>query len=479
MAATGARHFASPDETVGALDAISAARLVTAVSDVALVVDESGIIRDVAMGATEQVPLESSDWVGKRWADTVTVESQPKILELLDEAETGSAGRWRQVNYAVHDGPDVPVMYSAIRINRGGAVLAVGRDLRDIAGLQRRLVQAQQAMEQDYARLRSAEMRYRLLFREIREGVVIVEAASGRIIEANPAAAQLLEHGGQDLIGRRFPIGLDEHDSETVKVMLATAESTGRADEIRVRGPGGDRDLSLSASLFRQHNTPYFLIRIGSGAGERLDPASLSRAERTNDVINALPDGFVLTDDSARIVAANQAFLDMAQIPTEKQALGEALDRWLGRPGVDVAVIAANLRRHGSIRLYTTQLNGDLGISTTIELSGVVVPEGDLQRFGFVLRNVGRRLQAGDSMIGEQMPRSVEDLTELIGQVPLKEIVRQTTDLIERLCIEAALELTNDNRASAAEMLGLSRQALYTKLRRYGVGDLEAADQSS
>jgi DNA-binding NtrC family response regulator len=62
--------------------------------------------------------------------------------------------------------------------------------------------------------------------------------------------------------------------------------------------------------------------------------------------------------------------------------------------------------------------------------------------------------------------------------VPLKNLVRETTDLIERLCIEAALELTKDNRASAAEMLGLSRQALYTKLRRYGLGDLddEAAD---
>ena len=67
-----------------------------------------------------------------------------------------------------------------------------------------------------------------------------------------------------------------------------------------------------------------------------------------------------------------------------------------------------------------------------------------------------------------------EQLTELIGRVPLKDIVRETTDVIERLCIEAALELTGDNRASAAEMLGLSRQSLYVKLRRYGLADLPA-----
>jgi DNA-binding protein Fis len=31
--------------------------------------------------------------------------------------------------------------------------------------------------------------------------------------------------------------------------------------------------------------------------------------------------------------------------------------------------------------------------------------------------------------------------------------------------------MTGDNRASAAEMLGVSRQSLYVKLRRYGLAD--------
>ncbi len=51
----------------------------------------------------------------------------------------------------------------------------------------------------------------------------------------------------------------------------------------------------------------------------------------------------------------------------------------------------------------------------------------------------------------------------------LKELVRETTDIIERLCIEAALEMTKDNRATAAELLGLSRQSLYLKMRRFGL----------
>ena len=56
---------------------------------------------------------------------------------------------------------------------------------------------------------------------------------------------------------------------------------------------------------------------------------------------------------------------------------------------------------------------------------------------------------------------------ELVGSSTLKDIVAETTNVIERICIETAIELTRNNRVAAAEMLGLSRQSLYVKLRKY------------
>ena len=134
-------------------------------------------------------------------------------------------------------------------------------------------------------------------------------------------------------------------------------------------------------------------------------------------------------------------------------------------------MLIANLRQHGSVRLFATTLRGEYGATVEIEVSAVSMPNGDQPCFGFTIRNVGRRLRT-ESRSDRQLPRSVEQMTELVGRVPLKDLVRETTDVIERLCIEAALELTGDNRASAAEILGLSRQSLYVKLRRYGLGDL-------
>jgi transcriptional regulator PpsR len=137
-------------------------------------------------------------------------------------------------------------------------------------------------------------------------------------------------------------------------------------------------------------------------------------------------------------------------------------------------VLLANLRQRGSVRLFQTILRGEFGDVVDVEISAVTLINGGQPCFGFAIRNIGRRPQAAPAAntLPKELPRSVEQLTELVGRIALKDLVREATDVIEKLCIEAALELTGDNRASAAEMLGLSRQSLYVKLRRYGLGDL-------
>jgi DNA-binding NtrC family response regulator len=55
----------------------------------------------------------------------------------------------------------------------------------------------------------------------------------------------------------------------------------------------------------------------------------------------------------------------------------------------------------------------------------------------------------------------------------LNTLVSETVGLVERHYIEAALETTDGNRSAAAKMLGLSRQSLYMKLSRYGIGGEE------
>jgi transcriptional regulator PpsR len=165
----------------------------------------------------------------------------------------------------------------------------------------------------------------------------------------------------------------------------------------------------------------------------------------------------------------------MTQLAGEAQAQGESLDRWLGRPGVDLGVLLNNLRQHGSVRLFSTALRDEFGAESDVEISAGAVMNGDSPCYGFAIRSISRRI-APQQVAGPQrvFPKSLEQIIELIGRVSLKDLVREATDVIERLSIEAALTMTGDNRASAAEVLGVSRQSLYVKMRRHGLLEAEA-----
>lgn len=473
------RPFGEPENTLADLSAESAGTLLSVSTDLTLIVDGDGVIRDLSTGSEELSRESYSEWVGQAWVDTVTVESRSKVEVLLKEAATAALKpRWRHVNHLLPGGRELPLLYAAVRVDRrnagagGQRSVAFGRDLRATAALQQRLVEAQQAMERDYWKFRHAETRYRHLFQVSREAVLVVDSGTRKILEANPAAARLLGDGGaSSLVGQVFPCGVDARSAENLNLLLAGVRATGRADETRVELLEARGEVLVAASTYRQDRSAHFLLRMSRAQAEGDSGAAPSTSSMLIKLMQTGPDCLVITDLEGRVISANLAFAELAQLTTEDQARGETLDRWLGRTGVDLSVLISNLRQRGAVRLFATTLRGEMGSVTDVEISATMVPHGERPFFGFTIRDVGRRL-AVEPRPGRQLPRSVGQLTELVGRVPLKDIVGETTDLIEQLCIEAALELTRDNRASAAEMLGLSRQSLYVKMRRFGLGDL-------
>lgn len=465
------KPFNTPKKFLGELDTDAAAELVAASSDIALILDRDGVIRDVATNTPELTAEIDGKWLGRSWSSTVTEESRPKIQSLIQEAGGGEPTRWRQVNHVLAKGGDVPVTYSALKIGNKGRIVAVGRDLRSIATLQQRLVDAQQSVDREYARLRSAETRNRLLFQLASEAVLILDATTLRIVEANPAATQLLGLNSRRVAGRAFPEIFEGESTAPLAAMLASVRAGGRSTDVRARLADGGREVLVGASVFREERSTLLLVRATALGSDKLQELMPTTRTRYLDLAEASLDGFLVTDAEGKVLAANPAFLDLVQVPSEEQALGESLENWLGRPGIDLNVLLAQLRDHGSVRLFLTTLRGANGATADVEICAATLPGGEPSCYGFTLRDIGPRVSAAQRT-APPLSRSVEQLTELVGRVPLKGIVRETSEIIERLCIEAALELTNDNRASAAEMLGLSRQSLYVKLRRYGLGDL-------
>lgn len=458
------------DNLEGELPAGVVASLLASIGDVAFELDDHGVIVNVAVSDRDLARQGFADWVGRAWADVATPDSKAKAVEMLSEASKVGAARWRQINHPTPGG-ETPVRYLVVRIGDRGRRIAIGRDMRAAAAIQQRLLQTQQSLERDYLRLRQAETRYRLLFDLAADPVLIVDAATRRIREANPAATRLLGLS-EAAVDRPVSGIVAVEDREALVAHLGAAGAIDDLSPVTVRLARGGETAHVTATLFRQGPAASLLLRVVTAhpvAGETPYRRALS------EIVEHMPDAFVLTDGDFNILTANAAFLEMAEAPALDRVTGMALRDWLGRPGIDLELMAGQLREHGVVRNVATILRGSAGAREEIEVSGVAAPDASGTLYGFTIRNVGRRLR-GRVAAGRDAPRSVDQLTELVGRISLKDIVRESTDLIERLCIEAALTYTSDNRASAAEILGVSRQSLYSKLHRHGLGNLVSGD---
>ena len=457
----------SPAHVLGQLNPDEVAHIVQASADISLTLNREGVIQSIAFGNPDLRSPSLESWVGKNWLDVVTSESRPKIQALLQDANETSLSRFRQINVPSPGSADLPLLCATLKVGSTGQIIALARDLREISLLQQRLVDAQQAIERDYTRLRQLETRYRVLFEMASEAVIVLDANTFKVIEANPRAADLLGDSVKKLTGRLLMDYLTKGDRIQVQSLLSKVAYTSTVAELNTSILSG-QEVYLSAAPFRNENQSLILVTL-KRSGELVDRHDSNAQSLVIQALEKAPDGFIVTNSAGKILTANQAFLRLIMSDKLEQILNEPLDRWLERSSVDLRVMLSNLHEKGSIKLFATSIRDSFGTLHPVEISAVSVPYPHAC-LGFTIREVGSRIRS-KIQPEESITRSSEELTQLVGRLPLKEIINETTDLIEQLCIKAALDLTRGNRVSASEMLGLSRQSLYIKLRKYDLSD--------
>jgi transcriptional regulator PpsR len=443
--------------------------------DITLRLDAEGVIHEV--NVSEALARENvSAWVGRRWADTVGEVGAAKVRRLVEDARVTRVAGFRQVPQRFPSGLEVLIEYTTVWLGGKAGVIAIGRSLQVVADLQSRLVAAQQAMERDYWKLREVETRYRLLFNASNEAVLLVRASDLRIVEANPAATAALGLAAVDrsrgegwaLLEQLPP---EEHDR--LQEALIRVRSQGKAPGLLLHLGQSREPWIVRSSLVRAESGPLYLLQLGAVGmmSASVPPAPESQTER---LVDRGPDAFCVLDREGVVLRANRAFLDLVQATSEAVVMGQRLSHWLARPGADLTVLLASVQRHGVVRLFATTLHSELGNDTEVEISAVGDEDSSPVRIGVFIRDVGRRLAAPRS--DQRLGAIVGALTEQVGRSSLRALVRETVGAVERHYIEAALELTGGNRTAAAELLGLSRQSLYSKLDRYQIdGDGRAA----
>ncbi len=439
--------------------------------DITLRLDKKGVIRNVVL--SDQISEDGAQGlIGKAWETTVGDVGGGKIRQMLEQALSQGVSAFRQINQQFPSGAELPIEFTTVHLGGQAGIIAIGKNLQTVAELQSRLVAAQQAIERDYWKFREIETRYRMLFDNAAEAVVVVRGAGFTIVEANPAAIRIL---GAAPVENDFLGLVPSSERGPVRAMLERVRDQGRAPGVLVHLNGGAEPWMLRASQMNAANAPAFMLQLVP-VGQA---GTLGEPKTDSDVyafIDDLPDGFALLDADGVILRTNQAFLDLVQIGNKNLVVGQRIGRWLGRPGADLTVLMANVNQHGRIRLFATTLHGEFGAEAEVEISAASRIEGERRHYVLSIRDVGVRLAAASSSRSSTFIRGA--LAKPVGSAPLRDLVSETVGLIEEHYIETALDLTGGNRKAAAELLGLSRQGLYAKLGRYGLNGSDPAEDN-
>ncbi|MEM9969893.1 MAG: transcriptional regulator PpsR [Pseudomonadota bacterium] len=465
MTSRGTRYWSSGSIPLIGPDVLGG--IIAKASDISVVISEGGIVLSVLVNPDHTGFGTIEEWEGRDIREFLTVESVPKLdaqLErFMEEQESLPA---IELNHAGDKISEFPIRYSFHMIGPDGAILMLGRDLRPVAEMQRQLVQAQMALERDYEAQREFDTRFRVLMEASREGFLFVSQASGRIVEANNVAAEILGATVLELRGASLAQEFDSRRKGELMSVLTSQAMTEGKKPIDMTARRNQAAVSVLASSFRAAGERMLLCRI---AAEGKDIAE--RDELSSDLSDLFLKGveaIVFTDEHGVIETANDSFLNFVDISHTSRVKERSLADFLARGAVDLKVLTENARRAGQMRLYATRLVSEFGGQIAAEVSATWLGDRAEPMIAFVIRDVSR----ADTMRNNGPAidtDSVDSVIELVGSATLKEIVSETNDVIEKKCIETAVELTRNNRVAAAEMLGLSRQSLYVKLRKYGL----------
>jgi transcriptional regulator PpsR len=445
--------------------------IIGAASDIALVVSAEGVILAVVLNTHSESFGNLRHWEGRPITDFLTTESVPKFEKTHASYLDGEVPKKQlELNHIDNAVWQYPVRYTFHRFGRDNAALLLGRDLRPIAETQQQLVQAQIALEQGYEARREFDARYRVLLSSLPQPIAFVSVLSGRVEDANEAAASLLGLSVDALRGSTFSQHFADRSNVELTESLLNATLSDEGGQVTLRTSRTRKSVVVHPTVFRAGGQRVLLCRIGAETGASAVPDALTNQALT--LFRSGSDAMLFMSPKGLILSVNESFLDLVGAAHLSDVVGRSLGDFLGRGQIDLGVLLEQPQRSGHMRIYATRLVNDLDARVSVEISATHLDDKDTPAIGCVIRDVSRveaSRNVGANPSGGVATEPARNVMDLVGSASLKDIVAETTDVVEKMCIETAVQLTNNNRVAAADMLGLSRQSLYVKLRKYGL----------
>ena len=437
-------------------------------SDISLLIDTAGLILEVIYNTENKNLGDIEHWRTRNIRDFITKESEVKLEEILNLSTNVSNKLEKdtiQLNHTKNDGSDFPIQYSIHPTGVNNQILLFGRDLTQIAQAQQELMKTQLKFEREYDRYRSFDTKYRVILEQCGSAFIIVDE-TGKIVDFNKKAAAIMEKT------ELHHVTLEEliNPGTSIEILneLETLNKNVPSNVFKANLIEPNKEVQLKGTFFRSNEGVHTLIRLNNSSSLKA-PRSREKLY-LSDLYQKTTDAFVFIDAAGKIVDTNDSFLTLSENANVDEVVGKSFSDFLRNTSTDLKILTDNSKKLGKIRNYATDFITAFGSKIPVTISSTWVSNEDDDFYGFILRD-SSNIEFEKQNDNENEQHSWEATTKLVGSAPLKELVAQTGDIAERICLQTALNLTNNNKVAAADLLSLSRQSLYVKLRKHNLLD--------
>ena len=330
------------------------------------------------LGWTREEIVASSDPLALTYPD-------PKKRDEVVEAITKADGKFREYEVLAKDGSTRTQLWANFQLPEG-ALISVGYDVTDKRRAERTLSES--------------ETKYRAIFNEVRDGILLIHSSTGQIADCNPEFERQTGRSREQLRKLKVWQLRPANQIEMAKEKFESIQREGHEGSTRLHFERPDGELRLIDFLgrFVSIGGDQFVLSITRDITDRRRVESELRETRarTAAILDTAIDSIITMDRNGRILEFN---------PAAEETFGYRRSDVIGRDITDVIIPPSLREKHKSglaqycttsdttilgSRFETTGMRSD-GTEFPLELAVTCVWEGDQPTFTAFLRDITQR----------------------------------------------------------------------------------------
>jgi len=230
-------------------------------------------------------------------------------------------------------------------------------------------------------KLNESELRYRRLFESAKDGILILDFKTGKIVDANPFIINLIDYPLNEVLGKElWEIGLFSHKKQSKQAFSELKKNNYiRFDDMPIlRKNGKITEVEFVSNVYLVNQTKVVQCNIRDiTERQRTERALHEVEEKYKSILDNSADAIFITNPLGNYIYTNKAVTDLLGYSADEMKHKSIKDITVIKEGLKFSEILGGVKNNDKIFTEVELLKND-GTYILTDLNSVILPDGQI-----------------------------------------------------------------------------------------------------